>query len=324
MDKIALIGSTALNFYIDTGRDPIDMDLLMLPETFDKMCAELKNQYTVKSITYIKKWKDGITGVVVIAAEHPEDSDFIIECELVTKSHQKLLLDAICKQSTKVVALFNCIQCCVAPVSFLYHLKLSHRFLRNSPHFNKTMYDIRFMENTFSKEELSEWSSIGWYNARVADTYWYNHPSLQATKDEFFKDDVPYLYDHDDIHKAIAIDCVPAYTLYMKDGAEVECDRDKFFSLTHQQRLEGVYEEACVLALERHQIPNNFQPDRFKSFRIALEKVCTSITSGWFREFAWDHYDEVLAMYSGGYVDLFMEALAAGRIRPFHRLYKTV
>lgn len=30
---------------------------------------------------------------------------------------------------------------------------------------------------------------------------------------------------------------------------------------------------------------------------MALEKVCTSITSGWFREYAYENYYEVVAMY---------------------------
>ena len=325
MNKIALIGSTALQYATnkDIGREPMDIDLLMMSEDFDEMCASLQKNYPVKSITYKQKWRDCISGVVVLAPSHPEDKDLIIECELVTKPHQKVLLDLILSHSNNLFQPFHFMSCSVAPISFLYQLKLSHRYLRNSPHFNKTMFDIKFMESNFSKWELIECPMVGWYNERVSDTYWYNHPSLQATKDEFFKDDVPYLYDHDDIHKAVAIGSVPAYTLYMKDGAEVQCDMDKFFSLTHQQRLNGVYEEACVLALERHQIPNQFNPDPFKSFRIALEKVCTSITSGWFREFSWEHYDEVLAMYSDRYVDLFIEALEAGRIRPFHRLYKS-
>lgn len=320
MSKIALIGSTALQYYTNIGRQPSDIDLLMLPEDFDDMCSKLQKNYPVKSITYLKKWKDCTTGVVVIAADHPEDRDYIIECELVTKPHQQILLDSILCSSKHICSPFSFLQCGVATVSHLYHLKLSHKYLRNSPHFRKTMADLQFMRDNFSMEELTDCPVTGWYNERVADTYWYNHPSLKATRDEFFKDDVPYQYDHDDIHKAVAIESVPAYTLYMKNGAEVECDKDKFFSLTHQQRLNGVYEEACVLALERHQIPNSFQPDPYKSFQIALEKVCTSITSGWFREFAWDHYHEVLAMYNEDWLLSFHEYLAHGKIKPFHRV----
>ena len=31
---------------------------------------------------------------------------------------------------------------------------------------------------------------------------------------------------------------------------------------------------------------------------MALMKVCTSITSGWFREYAWENYDKVLDLYN--------------------------
>ncbi|WP_457832940.1 DUF7275 domain-containing protein, partial [Staphylococcus aureus] len=48
---------------------------------------------------------------------------------------------------------------------------------------------------------------------------------------------------------------------------------------------------------ERHQIPNNFNPDPTGSFMYALEKVCTSITSGWFREYAWENYHKIVAMH---------------------------
>jgi hypothetical protein len=34
-------------------------------------------------------------------------------------------------------------------------------------------------------------------------------------------------------------------------------------------------------------------------------KVCTSITSGWFREFAWENYDNVLDLYNDKYVEIF-------------------
>jgi hypothetical protein len=90
----------------------------------------------------------------------------------------------------------------------------------------------------------------------------------------------------------------PAYTFYMQDGAQVMTDADKFFSCSTDIRLFGVYEEACVLALERSQIPFDFKPDPRYSFEMALMKVCTSITSGWFRWYAWENYDKVLDLYN--------------------------
>jgi len=214
-----------------------------------------------------------------------------------------------------------------APPHVLLALKLSHRYLRNSPHFLKTMQTIQFLrsQRVTLGAKLTEWLPV-----REAATYVYNHPKLNVSKDAFFDGDgVDYIYDHDSIHLTVALDQhhffpegsdelvtvgVPAYTRYMKDGSDVMTSKEKFMEAPGTVRLYGVYEETCVLALERSQIPFNMMPttegasvwfdrDRSgpsprKSFEYALMKVCTSITSGWFREWSWEHYDDVMALYA--------------------------
>lgn len=187
-----------------------------------------------------------------------------------------------------------------APLDTLLMLKLSHRYLKDSPHFLKTMRDIQFLRSkgivldTWLEEVLVQ---------REAETYVYKHPKLDVSKGEFFTGDgVQYVYDHDTIHLTVALTkpnahtFQPAYTFYMKDGAAVMTSKEKFMSQPERIRLYGVYEESCVLALERSQIPYPSTPPR-KSFEMALMKVCTSITSGWFREFAYENYDKVMALY---------------------------
>lgn len=184
----------------------------------------------------------------------------------------------------------------------LYALKLSHRYLKDSPHFLKNMRDIQ----RFRRKGVSlscEWLSRIWLPQREAETYVYKHPKLDVSKGDFFTGDgVQYVYDHDTIHLSVALTkpnahtFQPAYTFYMKDGAAVMTSKEKFMNQPERIRLYGVYEESCVLALERSQIPYPNTPPR-KSFETALMKVCTSITSGWFREYAWEHYDEVMALY---------------------------
>lgn len=182
-----------------------------------------------------------------------------------------------------------------APLDVAYTLKMSHRYLRNSPHFLKTMKDIRRMRKLGAKIPAG---LEDWFKQREDATYYYNHPNLSQDKAGFFSGDgVDYVYDHDSIHETQAIFDRPAYTMYAEDGEEVKSSKEKFFALPEEIRLAGVYEEACVLALERHQIPNKFRPDQTSSFKIALEKVCTSITSGWFREYAWENYDKVMEIY---------------------------
>lgn len=198
-----------------------------------------------------------------------------------------------------------------ASLEVLLLLKLSHRYRRNSPHFLKTMRDIQFLReqgvelSSYLKQVLPK---------REKETYTYAHPRLAVTKDAFFDGDgVPYIYEHDSLHEAVALtdhmhynsgtdsmysEPRPAYTFY--SGGAVWSSKELFFKCSEQIRLYGVYEESCVLALERSQIPFADAvnpPHPRKSFEYALMKVCTSITSGWFREFAWESYDKVLDIY---------------------------
>lgn len=183
----------------------------------------------------------------------------------------------------------------VAPVDVLYLLKMSHRYKKNSPHFFKTMNDIHFMRSLGAKipPELEEV-----FKLREKETYNYSHPNLDVKSKDFFKgDEVPYVYDHDTIHEAVAVLGVPAYKSYMKDDSEVMTSKEKFFEQENHIRLLGVYEESCVLALERSQIPFNFEVPARQSFVMALSKVCTSITSGWFREYAYENFHVVMKFY---------------------------
>ncbi len=197
-------------------------------------------------------------------------------------------------------------------------IKMSHRFKKNNPFFRKTMQHIRFLRNKGIKldAKLEEIMLL-----RQKETLSYNHPKLDVSKNTFFNDTI-YTLDHDSIHRAVALADRPAYTFYMKDGSEVMTSREKFEALPEAIKLAGVYEETCVLALERSQVPNNFQNVSAEhSFMMALEKVCTSITSGWFREYAWENYHKVVHMYRTlgvtDYIDRFKKN--QHMIRPFVR-----
>lgn len=248
--------------------------------------------------------------------------DFINEFEIAwTGSLIAELVEYIKKDPETEIREDHALKCSIYGPSLdvLYTLKMSHRYLRNSPHFLKTMNDIRWMRSKGAKipEELKDWLV-----RRERETYTYKHPSLQMNKKEFFSgDQVQYIYDHDSLHRAMAtFGRDPTYTLYQKEGSEVQCDKSKWDALPHDIKLRGVLEEAYVLALERSQIPFNFVPNPTGSFNYALEKICTSITSGWFREFAWEHYNEVIELFRTAgeydYVNRFREGLTSGIVKP--------
>jgi hypothetical protein len=109
----------------------------------------------------------------------------------------------------------------------------------------------------------------------------------------------------------------PAYRYFMKPGAEVMVSRKKWRTLPRKTRLLSVLEEAYVLAIERSQVPHKGKISARDSFDIALMKVCTSITSGWWRDFAWENYDDVVDLYNDDYIDRFWKAVEDGTVKEY-------
>lgn len=214
----------------------------------------------------------------------------------------------------------------VAPTEALLALKLSHRYKKNSPHFYKTMRDI----HTLRARGLYGVAPVlqPWFKQRELETYDYSHPDLTVDKGDFFKKTEDfYVYDHDDIHLTVSEHVhkpVPVYNHYLADGESVKCDIMKWTKLPFHMKLRAGMEESMVLALERVYVPGGMTLDfdEDKWFKFALQKVCTSITSGWFREFCWQAHDQILLMYhttEWSYTKRFDNALEAGKIADFNR-----
>lgn len=306
-----LIGSQAMKTYFEDYREPRDTDIIA---TYDEFNQWVKNR---------KANENDIVRCVPLSGNkfHVRTKDgWNYEFEIAWEgSSAAMLLNQYQMgddQALHIPMLYD-----------LLMLKESHKYLKNNPHFLKTMGDIQMMRQELQissvMEGIGKWE-LEFFRKREEETYTYKHPKLDVSKGEFFTDDVPYIYDHDSIHltqalmsKTVSIPCpdgiegccvyhcqytpTPAYSFYMQDGAQVMTDKEKFFSVSNQIRLYGVYEESCVLALERSQIPYGLGkeggPTPRKSFLYALEKVCTSITSGWFRSYAWESYDKVIEIY---------------------------
>jgi hypothetical protein len=148
------------------------------------------------------------------------------------------------------------------------------------------------------------------------------HPKLNQKKGEFFgqmdeEAEKEYeLFDHDTIHKAIALEEVPAYT-HMLDG-EVWCSKAKWKEMSGERRFNCVVEEAAILALERSIIPALYLGKAFRgekwAYEMALFKICTTITSGWFRDYCIERYWEAVERRPA-LTDAFFEGLKDGTIK---------
>lgn len=152
-----------------------------------------------------------------------------------------------------------------------------------------------------------------------------NTPKVnKADKADFFIDSIEKIrvFEHDDIHKLVAFERdVPAYTKMQPDQTKVACAKELWLAMTHETKCNCVLEEAFAIALERHIIPFIFigngkgQPDPVVALKWALMRICTTLCSGWFRQFALDNYREILARgLDTQYVDHFMDRYAAGDI----------
>lgn len=287
-----LIGSQALSVMGFLDREPRDIDIIGTVEEFAALHEKL-------DIVHSKQSKRGRTLFAV--GYDPIEFEF---------QHDDFLNDF-----TLGGVDLGFGWCEVAGLNLLYALKMSHRYLKNSPHFKKTMDDIRRIRAAGILDIHPDLQLF--YRNRRAQTYTYSHPKLNQSKDKFFADDgVNYVYDHDSIHLAVAtLGDRPAYEMIKKDAADVFCSKEKFMEAPEAVKLATVLEESYVLALERAIIPHSTNVD--VAFKKALEKVCTSIASGWWREWSWENYEKVLALYNPDYYFKFLDARDAGIIRPY-------
>ena len=301
-NKIVVIGSTPLSQFFREfrthHRTPKDLDLVMTYATYQKYLKDnkpsIKAAYPLSGSKMVIKLISGL--IVEIECSYHDDD---LPAQMIKRTFERFMNDT----SVGMLA---------ASLNLLYELKMSHRYLKNSPHFLKTMNDIHFLRKEGAVIEDQEF-----FKAREKETYQYAHPNLDVKKNEFFKDEAFYRFDHDTIHEAIKLGSQPAYKLILDDGADVKCSFDKWNALDHEQNLQCALEECYTLALERSLIPNDFKPLPRKAFDMALMKVCTSITSGWFREWCWENYQEISDHYEESFVKKFQEALSQGKIKPF-------
>lgn len=206
----------------------------------------------------------------------------------------------------------------LACINVLLMLKMSHRYKKNCPHFLKTMKDIHFLRSKGAN--LDDPKLLEILKVREKETYNYSHPRLNQAKETFFeKNDSFYVWNHDDIHKAVAVKEQPAYLSFKPENSEVMVSKSMWDKCDQETKLLAGLEESYVLAIERSLVPFPGVLTPKEAFDKALEKVCTSITSGWFREFCWEHYFQIQNLYDESFVNKFNKALDLNQIRKFER-----
>lgn len=167
-------------------------------------------------------------------------------------------------------------------LSFQKHITHYDLFLK------KYMSDMTHEDNFFLKERTDLTMEI--FPQRT--------PKLNVTKDEFFYDYVPKFYEHDWLHELVAFEKEPIYKLLQNsDKDSVWCSESKWNKLSYEMKCKCVAEEAYVISLERFVIPKNWDCAYKLSYSKALDKICTTLCSGYFRDFALDNYGEIFKLF---------------------------
>lgn len=122
-------------------------------------------------------------------------------------------------------------------------------------------------------------------------------PNLMQSKEDFFNDAVKKKHDHDWLHELYAHYDAPLYTKMQTDSSLAWCDKKLWDTFTHEEKVKCCAEEAYVIATERFLVPSDWQMYPKLAYLIAVDKICTTLCSGWFRDFAIDNYPAIQNIY---------------------------
>jgi hypothetical protein len=180
---------------------------------------------------------------------------------------------------------------CVVTPPGLMLFKRSH--LHRPIGFDKHIIHYNFLKKELGQQLNYYYSLLSCLTQATKDKYGDRTPSLNKSKKEFFDDYVSKVYDHDSIHYATCYGERPIYEELKTDNDKVWCSKDKWDKLSCELRIKCVREEAFTIAIERFLLVKKNYPPLF-AFSKAVEKICTTLTSGWFRDFAIDNWPEVM------------------------------
>lgn len=192
----------------------------------------------------------------------------------------------------------------------LLSLKKSH--IHFPIFFKKHISDYAFLLDKMGEDKLSHITKKNYKETekRIGKL---KTPSLNKSVTDFFGQSDGYVksyFIHDDMHKAVAHYEEPLYLRMQYDKTIAKCEKELWNKFSYEDKCKCVLEEAYVIALERKILPSIFGGQKWatpkESLEWALMRICTTLCSGWFREFATNNYFKILDMCNSSYVEDFL------------------
>lgn len=306
-----LIGSRAIKYWYPEFRTPKDWDIIAYEDEVSSWIKENKG----KILYYKKRTKNGKIRKLLVKMRDKSQIEFNI---VSTESDREIYLFHEINNPACIDFFGTSVKVC-CPMG-LFALKKSHTTF--PIHWYKNIEDYHFLRTKLGTLTNPIWLRISQQRSwEIEDRIGLKKPNLNMTNDAFFAKTrgVRRFFVHDDLHKLTCFYSVPLYEKCKRDLTKAKLDYDLFEKLDDEDKIRLVQEEAIVIALERKIIPrgkdykplwNNDVLDwKSQKYEIVVEKlghkyiedmylwavmrICTTLTSGWFREFAIEHYPEV-------------------------------
>jgi hypothetical protein len=287
---------------LELGREPADLDILASRE-------EARDFIELAHLDLLKMSPDGIL------SKSPTGQ--MVEIEYIVPGTSNALYFLWAETIGKLDTIrYQDIEIPVASLEMMYSIKRAHR---HSPRFfEKHVKDYNRLRKLLHGQDVFEKVTALRYKETV-EKQKLRTPSLNKTTKDFFDDKVSNrTFIHDQIHEVMAFGERPMFERIKIDPDKVACSKEKFNALHYMERIRCVQEEAYVIALERAIIPMLFEGEGLATpldaYKWAVKRICTTLSSGWFREFALENYEFIMGMYGEHYVDEFLKAVESGRI----------
>lgn len=271
-----------------TGSKALDT-ILGTPISLEKDWDIIASESELKEINLSFMGKDYLKLKTDLGLTEFINIDFLNNRQICSANSDKYQISVTLGNSLKTLNVLD--------LDLLYVQKRSHLWRPNN--FPKHIRELQRIKDSIDFHGLDQ-SSYQLLQDRIIQTkksFKDKVPSLNQTNEDFFDDAVKKYYVHDDIHKIMAFYDEPIYEKLKVDKTLAKCEKNLWSNLNYDTQTKCVAEECFVIAVERFLIPKleineRYMPEKM-SFNKALEKVCTTLTSGWFRDFAIDNWKTI-------------------------------
>lgn len=204
----------------------------------------------------------------------------------------------------------------VPPVEVLYLIKRAHA---NVPvHYQKTIRDVVRLRPLIGEISDEQQAFYKQRKSECKERYALHRQrfSLSIRNEDFFDtSNHVRLYEHDDLHEAVAhTPGEPLYKRCKRDLTLAKIDVDLFEALSMQDRLRMVQEEFMVIGIERFYLQDKSLTPR-QAYQRGMHKTIRDLFVGYFQDFCIDHAHLLLEPPAHDFVARFEGALQQGRVR---------